>query len=80
MITKIEIKNFQSHKHTVIDFSNGVNVIIGSSDCGKSAIIKAMRWCITNSPAGNSFRSNFASEKEPTSVTYLAGFRRCYYT
>lgn len=52
MITKIEIKNFQSHKNTVLDFTHGVNVFCGESDNGKTAIIRAVRWVAENRPLG----------------------------
>ena len=52
MITKIEIKNFQSHKNTVLEFDKGVNVITGESDNGKSAVIRAIRWVVENYPSG----------------------------
>lgn len=57
MIKQIEIKNFQSHKMSILQFAPGVNIIIGSSDSGKSAIIKALRWATWNKPGGDSFRN-----------------------
>lgn len=55
MIKRISIKNFQSHKNTVLELSKGVNTIIGRSDSGKSAICRAITFVIENRPAGNSF-------------------------
>ena len=52
MISKIEIRNFQSHKNTTLDFTNGVNVFCGESDNGKTAIIRAIRWVAENRPLG----------------------------
>lgn len=52
MITKIEIKNFQSHKNTTLNFKSGVNVFCGESDNGKTAIIRAIRWVAENRPLG----------------------------
>ena len=57
MIKSLKIQNFQSHEKTELNFSDGVNVIIGPSDSGKSAIIRALRWLVWNRPSGNSFRS-----------------------
>jgi exonuclease SbcC len=70
MITKIEIKNFQSHKNTVLDFDKGVNVICGESDNGKSAVIRAIRWVVENYPQGtDKINSNWNDDfKEPLSV------------
>lgn len=50
MINKLTIKNFQSHKFTELNLSPGVNVIIGSSDTGKSVIIRALNWLLYNNP------------------------------
>lgn len=62
MITQIKIKNFQSHKGTVLDLSKGVNIILGSSDSGKSAIIRAIRWVIYGKPKGDHFRSTWGGD------------------
>lgn len=47
-ISKIEIQNFQSHKNTVIEPTPGLTVIVGHTDSGKSAFIRALRWCLYN--------------------------------
>jgi DNA repair protein SbcC/Rad50 len=57
MITSLEINNFLSHKHSEFTFANGVNVLVGLSDSGKSAIMNALQWVIKNEPSGDSFRS-----------------------
>jgi DNA repair ATPase RecN len=59
MIKLLRIENYQSHKNNTITFDKGVNVIVGKSDTGKSAIIKAMNWCINNKPVGTSFFSHW---------------------
>ena len=52
MINDLEIINFQSHKNTTLEFSPGVNVILGQSDVGKSTIIRAITWAVNNRPSG----------------------------
>jgi len=52
MIRKIELKNFQSHKNSILEFTNGINIISGSSNNGKSSIIKAINFVINNEPKG----------------------------
>ena len=64
MINSIEIKNFLSHKKTKLEFSPGVNVIVGATDSGKSAVIRALRWAITNKPSGDSFRSYWGGDTQ----------------
>jgi DNA repair protein SbcC/Rad50 len=68
MISKAVITYYQSHKKTILEFHNGVNVIIGSSDSGKSAIIRALRWLFENKPSGDKFKSHFGTLKTITSV------------
>lgn len=54
-IKSIEIENFQSHKYSRLDFSENLNVIVGPSDNGKSAIIRALKWVLFNEPKGSDF-------------------------
>lgn len=53
MINSLHIKGIQSHKDTWLDFVPGVNVIIGLSGAGKSAIIRALQWAVENTPGGD---------------------------
>ena len=66
MITRIELNNFQSHTKSQFEFDAGVNAIIGPSDSGKTAILRALRWVIWNRPLGDAFRSDWGGD---TSVT-----------
>lgn len=67
-LERLTIENFQSHEFTQIDFSPEFNVIIGESDQGKSALIRALKWLIYNEPRGVDFIRVGASR---TSVTVL---------
>ncbi|MHA1809394.1 MAG: AAA family ATPase [Candidatus Heimdallarchaeaceae archaeon] len=58
-LTSLSIQNFQSHKNTFLEFHPGVNAIVGESDQGKTAILRAVRWAIKNKPSGDGFRSNW---------------------
>ena len=49
------LENFQSHKYSIIEFNEGLNVIVGPSDTGKSAIIRGIKWALYNEPAGDYF-------------------------
>lgn len=59
MLKSIKIVNFQSHQNTVLHFGSGVNVIVGTSQHGKSAIVKALKWIVENrAPAGKNKAGN----------------------
>jgi len=62
MIKKLKIQNFQSHKETELSFNPGMNVIVGTSDSGKTTIIRALRWVSFNRPGGDEFRSNWGGD------------------
>ena len=54
-IKKIILENFQSHKYSVIELNEELNVIVGPSDSGKSAIIRGLKWALYNEPSGDYF-------------------------
>lgn len=54
MLDRLEIKDFQVHKHFKLALSQIV-CIVGPSDKGKSAILRAIRWLMTNRPSGDAF-------------------------
>lgn len=62
MIRSIQINNFQAHKDTFIEFDKGVSAIIGVSDSGKTSILRALTWCITNKPSGDAFQSSWGGD------------------
>ena len=72
MIRSIQINNFQAHKSTFIDFAEGVNAIIGISDSGKTSILRALTWCITNKPSGDAFQSSWGGDTLVT-ITLSSG-------
>lgn len=55
-LKRVVIENFQCHKKTVIEPSlEGLTVITGPTDHGKSAIVRAMKWLLYNRPLGTDF-------------------------
>ncbi|PSL51259.1 exonuclease SbcC [Salsuginibacillus halophilus] len=54
-IKKLRLENFQSHEDTTVEMTNGLNVIAGESDSGKTAVIRALRWLLFNQPRGTDF-------------------------
>lgn len=87
-ITGIEIQDFQSHKHTVLEPAPAgqLTVIVGPSDSGKTAIIRALRWLFYNVPQGADFiriggnaarvTINYADGQRVTRARSRKGFNR----
>lgn len=48
LIKSLKLINFQKHSDLQIDFCNGVNILYGSSDAGKSCIRRALEWICQN--------------------------------
>lgn len=68
MFRFLQIKNFQSHRDTRIDFDPGVNIFFGLSQAGKSALRKGLQLLTDNRPGGARFYSNFAPDKGKTII------------
>lgn len=66
MIQALNLTNFQSHANTDLKLPEGMIVIHGPSDNGKSSIIRGIRWVVLNRPNGDDFRRH---ETDKTSVT-----------
>ena len=45
-ITELTLHNYRGYKHTVIPITSGLNVLYGEGGHGKSALVKAIRWCL----------------------------------
>lgn len=51
-IVEVGLKDFQSHKNTVVNFESGFNVIVGASDSGKTAIKRGIESVLYNKYVG----------------------------
>lgn len=60
----VNIANFQSHEKTRLLLHPRINALVGDSDCGKSAVMRAILWCITNDPQGTAHLSNWIKDKK----------------
>jgi len=47
-VKSIHLKNFQKHEDLLLNLCDGVNVLFGSSDAGKSCIRRALEWVVQN--------------------------------
>lgn len=70
-IINVEIENFQAHEHLSIDFSQYTG-ITGPSNRGKTAIIRAINWCLYNTPSGSEFITK-GKDKCIVKVTFSDG-------
>lgn len=64
MLKSLSITNFMSHKHSKLEFCPGMNVIVGPTDQGKSAVMSAILWAMQNKPSGDVFRSDWGGNTE----------------
>lgn len=57
-VRRVMIRNFQSHANTTLEPApeGQLTVIVGPSDVGKTAILRALRWLFYNRPQGDEFR------------------------
>ncbi|MGO0123061.1 AAA family ATPase [Desulfothermobacter acidiphilus] len=51
-IRRVILENIQSHRYSEIEFAPTVTVLVGESDRGKSAVVRALRWLFYNRPQG----------------------------
>lgn len=53
----ILLENFQSHTRTKVELApaGGLCVLVGSSDSGKTAVIRGLKWLLFNTPQGDDF-------------------------
>lgn len=51
-VTKIVLENFQSHGYTELECSKGLNIFVGESRQGKTAVLRAFQWVYDNKPSG----------------------------
>lgn len=54
-MVRVEVKNFQSIAHEVVEI-DGFSALVGRSNIGKSAIVRAIKAALTGAPADNYVR------------------------
>lgn len=52
-IANVKIENFANHKNTFVTFDKGVNIVTGTSDSGKTSLIRAIMFVLDNSYSGS---------------------------
>src|SRR4051812_20456628 len=78
MIKRIELINFMSHEHTVIEPAEGLTVLVGPNNCGKSAVVAALQILCTNERSTYVMRheEKHCSVKVETSDGHVVHWRR----
>lgn len=73
-LKSIWIENFQSHSQTKLEFADAgqLTVIVGPSDSGKTAILRALKWVLYNQPQGADFIRAGATQAV-VALTYADG-------
>ena len=56
MLRRITLENFMAHARTVIDLADGLTVLVGPNNCGKSAVVEALRTLCCNDNADHLLR------------------------
>jgi len=62
MIKELLIKNFEAHKKFRAKLDPYITTFIGSTDSGKSSIIRALKWLSINRPLGDKFLNDITNK------------------
>lgn len=73
-IVCVDLENFQKHRHAHFDFSD-FTAIVGPTNVGKSAIIRAIVWCLYNTPSGTKFITKKAEDPCVVSILFDDGLK-----
>ena len=76
MLKSLITDNFRTHKHSELNFVQGVNVLLGLPGSGKTNILRNLKWIISNRPSGTKMISKFMSKKDACeSILYFDDYR-----
>lgn len=76
MLKSLRLQNFQCHSKLILDFDPQITTIVGTSDIGKSAVVRALSWLTFNSPSGDAFIRHGAQGCTVTLINDVAMIRR----
>lgn len=60
MITKVVLKNFRSFRERTIEFADGLNIVVGDNEAGKSTLLEAINLALTRRCNGKLFDTEFS--------------------
>ena len=61
MLTKIHIQNYRVFTDFTLEFSAGLNVIVGDNDTGKSTLLEAVNLALTSRLRGRLLASELST-------------------
>ncbi|MPM18829.1 DNA replication and repair protein RecF [bioreactor metagenome] len=75
-ISRLKIQNFRCFQDVEIEFSEGLNVIIGENNCGKTTILKALQCFFKGSNTGSAmgiddFNKGITIGEKPPEITFV---------
>lgn len=68
MLTRLRIVNIQKHKDLDLTLDK-LNVIVGATDSGKTSVLRALTWALTNDASGENLITNDGSKSCSVTVT-----------
>jgi putative ATP-dependent endonuclease of OLD family len=77
MITKVLISNFRCYRSHQLDLTDGLNILVGNNDAGKSTLLEALGLALTGRTGGQTFESQLSPFhfNLETTVEYLTKLR-----
>lgn len=74
MIRKAALQNFKRFQHSVVEFTPGLNMLVGDNEAGKSTLLEAINLVLTKRVNGRFFETEFSHHFITQSVVddYLA--------
>lgn len=73
MLERLQIEGFQKHAKLRLQLDPGITTLVGHTDAGKSSILRALQWALTNQPDGDAFITHGA--KGARVVLWLDGHK-----
>lgn len=71
MLKKIHIQNYRVFEDLTLEFTDGLNVIVGNNDAGKSTLLEAVHLALTSRVGDDFYLANcrrICSTKSPQPV------------
>jgi predicted ATPase len=77
VLRKVVIKNYRTFEDFTLDFTAGVNIIVGDNDVGKSTLLEAINLALTARLRGNSISTELSPYlfSQATTQQYVASLR-----